>query len=278
MPVRIAAKLGRQPIVDLAHRMGVESPLTAEPAMPLGTNEMTIMEQATGYGVFMSGGYTTNRHTILQVADASGKILYDHKKDGPKPEKVLSDEATGAMNIMLSQVPEWGTGRRAKLEGIKTAGKTGTTQSYRDAWFVGYTGNFVAAVWFGNDDYGPTKRLTGGRLPAMTWKKFMTYAHQNIELRPMPFVEPEKPKKPKAAKVANADRPADIPVDVVRQKPLSIETSRLLRQLEKDLISAPDLRAKRLSQLKPQKVGGEGGGKSRGDGSGGATVEVVHNQ
>ncbi|MEP1206714.1 MAG: PBP1A family penicillin-binding protein [Rhizobiaceae bacterium] len=270
VPVRIASKLGRQPIVELAYRMGVESPLTAEPAMPLGTNEMTVMEQATGYGVFMSGGYSTNRHTILQIADPQGNILYEHKKDGPKQERVISDEATEAMNQMLSQVPEWGTGRRSKLDGIKTAGKTGTTQSYRDAWFIGYTGNFVAAVWFGNDNYGPTNRLTGGRLPAMTWKKFMTYAHQNIELRPMPFVEPEKRKDPVAAGVANADKPADSPVDVVRQRPLAVETSDLLHQLYRDLRSAPSLRAQKVSesQLKPADAAADAA----------AEIKVVQNQ
>jgi penicillin-binding protein 1A len=248
VPVRIAAKLGRKPIVELAKRMGVDSPLTAEPAMPLGTNEMTVLEQATGYGVFMSGGKSTNRHAILQISDTSGKVLYDFRTQGTKPVEVISEEATQAMNLMLSQVPEWGTGRRAKLEGIKTAGKTGTTQSYRDAWFVGYTGNFVAAVWFGNDNYEPTRRLTGGRLPAMTWKKFMTYAHQNIELRPLPFVEPEKPKKLQNNPQFDSGGGADNFIGVLRQKPLSAETTQLLRQLEQDMRKAPDLAPLSFSQ------------------------------
>ena len=254
VPVRIAAQLGRGPIVELAQRMGVDSPLTAEPAMPLGSNEMTVLEQATGYGVFMSSGKSTNRHSILQISDAAGKVLYDFKKDGTKPVEVISEEATKAMNEMLSQVPEWGTGRRAKLDGIKTAGKTGTTQSYRDAWFVGYTGNYVAAVWFGNDNYGPTNRLTGGRLPAMTWKKFMTYAHQNIELRPLPFVEKEKPKEPKVQEKIDSEKPADIPVSVIRQQPLSVETANLLRQLEKDLRSAPKLNSLKVSTVVPNQA------------------------
>ncbi len=242
VPVRVAQKIGRGPIVRLAEAMGIDSPLTAEPAMPLGTNEMTVLEQATGYGVFMSGGETTNRHTITQITDTSGNVLFDFRKDGTKPTRVLSEKATQSMNVMLSQVPEWGTGRRAKLDGIKTAGKTGTTQSYRDAWFVGYTGNYVAAVWFGNDNYGPTKRLTGGRLPAMTWKKFMTYAHQNIDLRALPFVEEEKPIEIAAPKEVDSDRPADAPVSVVRQKPLSVESVTILRRLEIDLRNAPALK------------------------------------
>jgi len=241
VPVRIAAQLGRGPIVKLAREMGVDSPLSAEPAMPLGTNEMTVLEQATGYGVFMSGGFTTNRHTITQISDTLGKTLYDFKLDGEKPRRVLSDKATRAMNVMLTQVTEWGTGRRAKLDGIRTAGKTGTTQAYRDAWFVGYTGNYSAAVWFGNDNYSPTNRLTGGRLPAMTWKKFMTYAHQNTEIFELPFVEAETgaaPKKPKAPVEGNE---AEIAVSLVRQKPLPLETAEILRNLEKALRRAPAL-------------------------------------
>ncbi|MEL7228967.1 MAG: transglycosylase domain-containing protein, partial [Pseudomonadota bacterium] len=124
VPVRLASELGRRPIVELAGRMGVDSPLSAEPAMPLGTNEMTVIEQATGYGVFMTGGKSTNRHSISLITDTSGKVLYDFKKDGTKAEEVLEEDTVRSINVMLSQVPEWGTGRRSKLEGIRNAGKT----------------------------------------------------------------------------------------------------------------------------------------------------------
>jgi penicillin-binding protein 1A len=91
---------------------------------------------------------------------------------------------------MMNSVVENGTGRRAQLDGVPVCGKTGTTNDWRDAWFVGYTGNFVGAVWMGNDDYSPTKRMTGGTLPAATWHNMMAYAHQGVELRPLPGLPP----------------------------------------------------------------------------------------
>jgi penicillin-binding protein 1A len=115
-------------------------------------------------------------------------VIYRHDRDAPQPQ-VLDTCVVHDMNFMLNKVVEEGTGRRANIEGIKAAGKTGTTNAYRDAWFVGYTGNLAAGVWFGNDDHTSTRNMTGGTLPAMTWKEVMAFAHQNLELRPLPGVD-----------------------------------------------------------------------------------------
>ena len=237
VPVRLGLTFGRKPIIETARAMGITSPLQAGPAMVLGTNDLTAIELATAYGVFMEGGMETGTHGLTRIENTAGEVLYDHARDALPRRRVLSEDAVASMNLILSQIPEWGTGRRAKIPGIKTAGKTGTTQSYRDAWFAGFTGNYTAAVWFGNDSYKPTNDLTGGRLPAMTFSRFMTFAHDDIELRDIPFVEPEKggetaPKAPQAPELLAA-----------RAQPLSRDTTRVLRDLEEALRNAGDVRA-----------------------------------
>ena len=148
----------------------------------------------------------------------------------PPRHRVLSEEAAKSMNEMLVRIPEVGTARRAQLSMTRAAGKTGTTQSYRDAWFVGFTGNFTAAVWYGNDSYKPTNKLTGGGLPAMTWQRFMEAAHQGIELRPLPFIEDPfpAPGSVKVAETANEDGTLRI------TRPLSVNanTRKVLSDLE----------------------------------------------
>ena len=114
---------------------------------------------------------------------------------------MLPAHVAADMIKMMNSVVENGTGRRARLDGIAAAGKTGTTNAYRDAWFMGYTGNFVCGVWFGNDDYTSTNRMTGGSLPAMTWHNIMDYAHQGIEIKQLPGI----PVPPSASRTAVAE-------------------------------------------------------------------------
>src|SRR5690606_20181145 len=130
------------------------------------------------YSVFPQDGMVGTRHGVTQLVTHTGDVIYDFAKDAAPPHRVLSEQAVSYMNTMLVQVPVIGTARRAALPGIVSGGKTGTSQSYRDAWYVGFTGNYTAAVWIGNDDYSPTRNMTGGSLPAMVWQRLMAYAHQ----------------------------------------------------------------------------------------------------
>ncbi len=191
-------------VAALAKSFGVETPLRGDKTIALGTNEVTVLDQATGYSVFPSGGLSSHRHAIEELTDGDGHVLWNADRDMPPRHRVLSEQASKSMIEMMVRIPEVGTARRAQLSMTRAAGKTGTTQSYRDAWFVGYTGNFTAAVWFGNDSYKPTNKLTGGGLPAMTWQRFMEAAHQGIELRPLPYIDNPLP-KPGSVKVAQAE-------------------------------------------------------------------------
>lgn len=245
--------LGGERLLQTVRDVGIESDMVVNPTMVLGSNGLTVMEMAAGYGAFMSGGMKLERHGIDQISDKAGAVLYDYRKDAPAPKRIFKEDTARVMNTIMAQIPEWGTGRRAALQGIRSAGKTGTTQAYRDAWYVGFTGNYVAAVWFGNDNYQPTRRLTGGRLPAMTWNKFMSYAHENIERRPIPYIDnpfPGVEEQPQPIPSPLAEDQSEQPA---RPKLLSQKSEDALLALERLLRNAKPL--KRPDQLASSNAG-----------------------
>lgn len=240
VPVRLAKDhLTTAPIVALVKAMGVRSPVSSHKTMVLGTSGMTVMEQAMGFNVFANGGIAGTLHGFTQITTTEGKIIWDLARDGEKPHRVLSQKAAADMNSMLVQVPEWGTARRASLPMTRVAGKTGTTQSYRDAWFVGFTGNFTAAVWFGNDNFSPMNNLTGGILPAMTWQRMMNYAHQNIELKPIFGIKNPFPAKPKNA--SETQIATDHDATIRHPTLLTPAMTKFLQKLHDVFINAPPL-------------------------------------
>jgi len=249
VPVRLAKeKLGIDPIVKLTYAMGVESKLNEHKTMVLGTSGMTVMDQATGYNTFADGGFAGVRYGITQLRTRAGDVFYDHGRDAPPPRRVLTDQSVAYMNSMLAGVNDAGTGRRASMPLIRSAGKTGTTQSYRDAWYVGFTGNYTAAVWLGNDDFTPTKEMTGGTLPAMTWNRLMTHIHQNIDLKPIPglehpFVDPQIIAKAKQDAAQNKTADGAPAPDLDAPRVLSSDTARVLRQMTDRFAGAEQLEA-----------------------------------
>lgn len=196
------AKLGRARIVENAHKMGIRTPLPDTPSLPIGADEVTMLDHVGAYATFPNLGKAVTPHAILEVRTGGGELVWRYDRDGPKPRQVLSAQVATDMIKMMNSVVENGTGKRARLDGVAAAGKTGTTNNYRDAWFMGYTANFVCGVWFGNDDYQSTNRMTGGALPAMTWHTIMEYAHRGIELKQLPGVAvPQVRQQPAVADV-----------------------------------------------------------------------------
>lgn len=183
----VAAQLvvhaGPDRVIQLARLLGIASPLQSNASIALGTSEVSLMELTAAYASFQNGGYKTTPHLIRRVSTADGKVLYENTYD--TPPRVLSPQVAMDMNYMMGQVIASGTGKKAALPGWQVAGKTGTTQSYRDALFVGFTSNLTTGVWFGNDDGKFMRKVTGGGLPALTWKSFMVAAHQGLSPAPL---------------------------------------------------------------------------------------------
>jgi penicillin-binding protein 1A len=188
-------KLGRARIIKTARDMGITTPLPDTPSLPIGADAVTLIEHTGAYATFPNLGMKVAPHAILEVRTGDGKVVWRYDREGPKPKRVLPQRVAQDMITMMNSVVEHGTAQRARLDGIVAAGKTGTTNAYRDAWFMGYTGNFVCGVWFGNDNYEPLNRMTGGSLPAMTWHAIMEYAHQGVEIKQLPGL-PVPPARP----------------------------------------------------------------------------------
>ena len=181
--VQVAQRAGIQNVIGVAHRLGISSELAPEMSLALGTGEVSLLELVSAYAPFANGGNGVWAHGIAEIKDSSGKIIFH--RTGSGLGQVVGPELVGTMNEMLSAVIGHGTGRSAALP-RPAAGKTGTTQEYRDAWFIGYTADLVAGVWLGNDDNTPMNKVTGGTLPAQTWRRFMLAATRSMPVRSLP--------------------------------------------------------------------------------------------
>ena len=182
--VRLTMELGPAEVIRTAHRLGIASPLEPNASIALGTSEVSVLELVGAYATFANGGYETSPHVIERINDAKGKLLY--ARDDRSLGRVVDDAYVAEMNAMMQQTLLIGTAKHAALPGWPAAGKTGTSQDFRDAWFIGYTAHLVTGVWLGNDDNTPTKHTTGGSLPVEIWSRFMTSAHQGVPVADLP--------------------------------------------------------------------------------------------
>ena len=181
--VTVAEQAGRRRVVATARRLGITSLLEPLPSLALGATGVSPLELVAAYAPFANGGLGVWPYGIVEITDTGGRTLY--RRAGSGPGRVASPAQVVAMNDMLSAVIASGTGRAADI-GRPAAGKTGTSQSFRDAWFVGYTADLVTGVWMGNDDGQPMKGVTGGGPPARLWRDIMAAAHQHLPPRSLP--------------------------------------------------------------------------------------------
>ncbi|HEX5005621.1 MAG TPA: PBP1A family penicillin-binding protein [Hyphomonadaceae bacterium] len=181
---QIGAEIGVEKVTSLAREFGITSPLHNYPSITLGTDEVTLLDLTTGYGVFAKGGLQMAPYIIEEIRNSKGDLLYSNPiRNAPRiyPENLAQD-----MTGMLNRVVVQGTGRGAGVPGWDVAGKTGTSQEWRDAWFIGYTTRYVAGVWVGNDNDKPMVEVTGGAMPARIFQQMMTAALEGIKPEPLP--------------------------------------------------------------------------------------------
>jgi penicillin-binding protein 1A len=173
--VRLALKLGPSRVAATARRLGIQSPLRKDASLALGTSEVSLLELAGAYDVFANGGRAVEPHVLRRVVTRSGTVLYAYQPQ--PPVQAVAAPQVAAMTDMLNATLTSGTGKRAALP-YAAAAKTGTSQGFRDAWFMGYTAELTTGVWVGNDDGAPMNRVVGGSLPADIWREVMLAAHE----------------------------------------------------------------------------------------------------
>ncbi len=195
VPVRLMVEMGRgvagvQPhkvgikaIVETAHKVGIRGELETWAPMVLGTSSLSLLDLTTGYATFAGGGRLATPYSVLEIRRANGDVIYNRADDAEPPPQVVPYDKIAELNSMMKEVVKSGTARQADLGFAPQAGKTGTNQGYRDAWYVGYTANSVTGVWFGNDDFTPMKRVTGGMIPAPVWKSITLVADEGMAVK-----------------------------------------------------------------------------------------------
>jgi penicillin-binding protein 1A len=182
--VRLTLEVGPSAVARTAYRLGIASKLDPNPSLALGTSEVSLIELTCAYAPFANGGSAIAPHVVERVRTHAGKILFARTPQALG--RIVEPRYVGMMNAMMRETLISGTAQKAQLPGWPAAGKTGTSQDFRDAWFIGYTGHLVAGVWVGNDDSSPTKKATGGSLPVEIWSRFMRAAHQGVAVAALP--------------------------------------------------------------------------------------------
>ena len=234
--VKLSLKVGREKVVANAKKLGLD--VRKSCSMALGDTGITPLQHTAGYSVFAAGGKRTPPYVIEEIRNSKDELIYLHERDEPPAKQIFERKKIEQLNSMLGLVVTSGTGRRAQLDFTTSAGKTGTSSGFRDAWFMGFTGQYVTGVWFGNDNFTPMARVTGGSLPAQTWKDFMVYAHATRNIPPIPGlgIHPNQAQaQDQISRLKQADPSlGTIASSVRRMSPRTRKVLRQMRELFKD--------------------------------------------
>jgi penicillin-binding protein 1A len=182
--VRLTMEVTPMSVIRTAHRLGISSKLEPNASIALGTSEVSMLELVGAYTPFANGGFAVVPHVIERINANNGKLLY--ARSDQQLGRIIEARYVDMMNAMMQETLTIGTAHKATLPGWPAAGKTGTSQDFRDAWFIGYTSRLVTGVWLGNDDGSPTKKVTGGGMPVEIWSRFMRDAHQGVPVAALP--------------------------------------------------------------------------------------------
>jgi penicillin-binding protein 1A len=182
--VRLTLEFTPLAVIRTAYRLGIASKLEPNASIALGTSEVSMLELVGAYATFANGGYALVPHVVQKITAANGKVLY--ARNTGQLGRIVEARYVAMMNQMMAETLTIGTAHKAALPGWPAAGKTGTSQDFRDAWFIGYTAHLVTGVWLGNDDGTSTKHVTGGGLPVEIWSRFMRGAHQGVPVASLP--------------------------------------------------------------------------------------------
>jgi 1A family penicillin-binding protein len=193
--VRLSEAVGRDAVREVARNFGLDSNMADGPAIALGVSEATLLDMTGAYAGILNGGTSVIPYGLVELRlQGHDELLIG--QEGGMGERVISERAAQELVYMLSEVVKSGTGTRAALPDREAAGKTGTTQAARDAWFIGFTADYVAGVWMGYDDNKPLKGVTGGGLPAEIWRETMVRVHDGLPANPLPMYIPEPRQTP----------------------------------------------------------------------------------
>ena len=203
--VDLSLKAGRDKVVELTRRLGVEG-VKKTCSMALGDTGITPIQHTGAYATFANGGKLSKPYALLEVFNSKGDVIYSRERDEPVAAQVIRPRVAEQMNQLMQLVVTEGTGKKAALDFTHAVGKTGTSSSYRDAWFMGFTGALVTGVWLGNDDYTIMNKITGGSLPAVTWNNFMSVAHPNKDIATIPGLSPHPAQVAEKQRLAEARR------------------------------------------------------------------------